>query len=168
MTDDKTPDERVEDLIEPDGRIDNDPEPKTWRDAMPFFLAFGFVAILVLVISLVAIFWPPADRLNDSTLVQHAVNDQYTARNSLDYSQYRASTCEKDLQAPDFPTEKQFDDDNRAARNSQGALVVPKMDVDIQGDVAHVTVHEHRDDASKETTTDLTVRKQGDEWKVCK
>ena len=165
---DETPDERIDDLIDADGHIDNDPEPKTWRDAMPFFLAAGFVAIVVLIISLVAIFSPPGERVNDSSSVQFVVNEAYTARNALNYAQYRNAFCETDLQNPDFPQQQQWLDENRDARNADGPIVIPKMDVDVQGDTAKVTVYEHREgNEDNKSTDELTVVKQGEQWKVC-
>lgn len=143
---------------------DDDPGRSRW----PFLVALGFVVLLVAVVAGVALIDPPAERLSDSTKVQHAVNDAFTARNSLNYGQYRDAHCAADLEAADFPTATEFADENRKARDAQGPIVIPDMAVQIQGDVATVAVNWHREKTSNEKqTTDLTVIRQGDEWKVC-
>ncbi|MCK0439434.1 hypothetical protein MUG78_08165 [Gordonia alkaliphila] len=138
------------------------------RSRWPFMVALGFVVLLVAGIAGVALIDPPAERLSDSAQVQHAVNDAFTARNSLNYEQYREAHCEADRQAADFPTAAEFADENRAARTEHGQIVIPDMAVEMQGDVAAVQVNWHREDTPDEKqTTDLTVIRQGDEWKVC-
>ncbi|MFT4087506.1 MAG: hypothetical protein QM658_10195 [Gordonia sp. (in: high G+C Gram-positive bacteria)] len=156
--------------VEPDSITDDygDTEPRTWRDALPFFLAVAVVLILVGGVLLVAFVFPSSDRTSDSARVQYVVNDVYTARNSLNYQQYRASFCDRDVSAPDFPQQAAFVKQNRDDRDKLGQLHVPKMDVTVDGDTAKVDVHSYRgSDESKSTVTTMTVVKQGDDWKVC-
>jgi len=106
--------------------------------------------------------------VSEDAKVQYVVNDVYSARNSLNYDLYRGSYCEKDVRAEGFPTAQQFADDNRDARDRDGKLVIPEMNVEVTGGRAAVTVHEYRENAEdRKTTTDLTLTKQGDDWKVC-
>lgn len=143
---------------------DDEPDRSRW----PFLIALAVVGVLVAIVVGVAVFSPPDERLNDSTLVQYAVNDVYTARNSLNYEQYRNAQCTANLQAADFPTAAEFVEENRKVREEQGQIVIPSMDVDVQGDRAHVVVHWHRERAENDKqTTDVTVVRQGDAWKVC-
>ena len=143
---------------------DDDPGGSRW----PFLIAAGVVAVLVAVVLLIALVNPPEDRLSDSAQVQHVVNDAFTARNSLNYDQYRTSFCEREQQTAGFPSQAEFTDENRAARDEHGPIVIPNMDVEVQGDTARVVVHWHREDTEdRKESTELTVVKQGDEWKVC-
>ncbi|GAA3954916.1 hypothetical protein [Gordonia caeni] len=158
----RTPDGYPEKFAEEFG----DPDPG--RSRWPFLAAVGVVLTLVAVVVVIALVNPPEDRVNDSTRVQYVVNDAYSARNSLNYEQYRNAHCEQEVQSADFPTAAQFADENRVARDENGLLVIPTMDVDVEGDTATVTVHWHREDTpDDEQTTTLTVVRQGDEWKVC-
>lgn len=158
----RTPDGYPEKFAEEFG----DPDPG--RSRWPFLAALGVVVTLVAVVIIIAVVSPPQDRVSDSSRVQFVVNDAYSARNSLNYQQYRDAHCEQDVQSADFPTAAQFADENRVAQDENGPLVIPTMDVDVEGDTAKVAVHWYReDDADNEQTTDLTVVRQGDEWKVC-
>lgn len=158
----RTPDGYPEKLAEEFG--DDDPARSRW----PFLAALGVVVVLVVVVVILAVVNPAEDRMSDSARVQFVVNDAYSARNSLNYEQYRNSFCEQELQSPDFPTAAQFADENRVARDEHGQLVIPSMDVDVAGDTADVTVHWHREDTpDDEQQTALTVVRRGDDWKVC-
>ncbi|MFT3660204.1 MAG: hypothetical protein QM809_02055 [Gordonia sp. (in: high G+C Gram-positive bacteria)] len=156
------PDDYPEKFAEEFG--DDDPSGSRW----PFLVALIVVGVLVAVVLLIAVFSPPAERVSDSTRVQYVVNDAFTARNSLNYDQYRGSFCRANVEAPDFPAAAKFTDENRKARDADGQIVIPNMDVEVQGDTARVAVHWHRERTEdKKETTELTVVKQGDDWKVC-
>jgi len=143
-------------------------DPRTWRDAVPFMIALGLVAVVLGVILIVTLVSPPSERLNDSTRVQYVVNDALSARNSLNYEQYRNSFCEKNLSSPNFPTMAQFQDSNRTERDAKGELKVPEMEVDVTGDQATVRAHWYRaKNKNEKSVTTWTVVKQGDDWKVC-
>lgn len=143
----------------------DEPERSKW----PIIIAGSIVVVLVAVVLIVALVSPPKDRVNDSTLVQYVVNDAFSARNSLNYDQYRGAFCERETQNPSFPTAEQFTDENRKANDADGPITIPKegMDVEIQGDSAQVVVRWHRSRNDDTQTTNWTVVKQGDEWKVC-
>ncbi|MFZ2510740.1 MAG: hypothetical protein WAW85_06575, partial [Gordonia sp. (in: high G+C Gram-positive bacteria)] len=81
---------------------------------------------------------------------------------------YRSAHCAKVADAADFPKVNQFIEENQAALNTQGQIVVPTMDVNINDDTANVTVHWHRErtENEKQTTEEFLVR-DGDKWKVC-
>lgn len=154
-----------EDIDDP--RYD-DVDERTWRDAVPFFIAAAFVVVVVGAIALVAIISPPGERLNDSTRVQYVVNDAFTARNSLNYQQYSNSFCERDRVSPEFPSMDAFLEANRSERDTKGNIEVPDMDVTVDGDVAHVKVNWQREkDPADKGVTEWTVIRQGEDWKVC-
>ncbi|MBB4134433.1 hypothetical protein [Gordonia humi] len=141
---------------------------RSWRAALPFIIALGAAVVVLIVIGVSHLTRPAEERVSDDAKVQYVVNDVYSARNSLNYELFRDSHCEKDVRAAGFPSAKQFADDNRADRDRDGKLVVPEMNVEVTGDRAAVTVHEHRENTEdRKTTTDLTLTKQGDDWKVC-
>ncbi|MEZ5212972.1 DUF4878 domain-containing protein [Gordonia sp. PP30] len=162
MSDQRPSDDYPEALAEEFGSDDPD------RSAWPILAAAIFVLILVGVVAGVWACSPPDRRLNDSTQVQHVVNDAYTARNSLNYQQFRDSYCAAKVNSPEFPTEQQFADENRKARDAQGQLQIPTMDVAVTGDTAKVTVHWNREDTPNDKqTTPLTVVRENNAWKVC-
>ncbi len=143
---------------------DDEPERSRW----PFLAALLVVVVALVVVVGIALISPPSERLNDSTLVQYTVNDVYTARNSLNYEQYRTAHCAKVVDAADFPTVDQFIEENREARNAQGPIEIPNMDVNVHGDTANVTVHWHREQTANNTqTTEEFLVRDGDKWKVC-
>lgn len=143
---------------------DDEPNRSRW----PFLAALGVVVIAVAIVVGVALISPPSERLNDSTLVQYAVNDVYAARNSLNYEQYRNAHCARVADAADFPTTEQFIAENRKARDAQGPIVIPSMDVNVYGDTANVTVHWHRERTENQTqTTETFLVRDDDKWKVC-
>lgn len=143
---------------------DDEPDRSRW----PFIAALCVVGVALAVVLGVALISPPSERLNDSTLVQHAVDDAFTARNSLNYEQYRGAHCAKVVDSPEFPTVEQFVDTNRAERNAEGPIVIPTMDVNVHGDSANVTVHWHRERSENDKqTADVYLIRDGDKWKVC-
>lgn len=159
----QTPDDYPRRLAEEFG--DDDPETSRW----PFWAAAIMVVGLVVVVTLLGVFNSPDNRRGtETTQIQHAVNDAYTARNSLNYQQYRDSYCAAMLHSPEFPTAEQFAERNRVERDEQGLLVIPTMTVDVNGDTGRVSVTWHREgNAEQSQVTDLTVVREGDEWKVC-
>ncbi|MDR2279265.1 MAG: DUF4878 domain-containing protein [Gordonia sp. (in: high G+C Gram-positive bacteria)] len=141
--------------------------PKTWRDALPFIIAFVVVLLAVGFIGIRHWTNPAEERLTDSAQIQNVVNDMYTARNSLDYEKYRSTQCEKNLADATFPKSLDFANQNRADRDRDGKLIVPGMEVEVSGERAAVTVTEKRENKGVETKTELTLVKQGDQWRVC-
>jgi hypothetical protein len=159
----QTPDDYPRHFAEEFG--DDDPEASRW----PFWAAAALVVGLVVVVAALGVINSYGNRRgDDTTQIQHAVNDAYTARNSLNYQQYRDSYCAAVLASPEFPTAEQFAERNRTDRDAQGALVIPTMTVDTAGDTAQVAVTWYRDKtADRRQVTDLTVVREDDEWKVC-
>ncbi|MFZ2512578.1 MAG: hypothetical protein WAW85_15975, partial [Gordonia sp. (in: high G+C Gram-positive bacteria)] len=82
---DRPDDDYPEALAEEFG--DDEPDRSRW----PFLAALGVVVVGVAIVVGIALINPPSERLNDSTLVQYTVNDAYTARNTLNYEQYRSA-----------------------------------------------------------------------------
>ncbi|MCF8571100.1 hypothetical protein L5G32_12560 [Gordonia sp. HY002] len=143
-------------------------EPRSWRAALPFLIAFGLIIIVIAWIALSHLIRPSEERVSEDTKVQYVVNDLYSARNSLNYDLYRGAQCEANVASKDFPTAAQFAEANRGPLERDGKIVVPEMDVEVTGSRAAVTVHAHRENTEdKKTTTDVTVVKQGEDWKVC-
>lgn len=149
------------------------PEPddasRTWKDAWPFFVAFGVVVIAAAGIGVSYLIRPAEDRMSDTARVQHAINDQYTARNDLDYAKYRGVTCQADLVGPDFPTEAAFLDANRASNDENGHIVIPEIrEIHIDGTRATADVEWHFDNKpdEKQLTHAVVVSEDGN-WKVC-
>lgn len=162
MTPQTPPDDYPEKFAEEYGS--DDPDRSSW----PILVAGGFVLVLVVAVALIWAINPPDERLNDSTQVQHVVNEAYTAQNSLNYAQYRGAFCAAKVNAPEFPSDDQFVTENRKARDAEGIVQIPNMDVRVDGDTAAVIVHWNREKtADQKQTTDLTVVREGDAWKVC-
>ena len=82
--------------------------PRSWKDAWPFLVALGVIVIAVVGLGLSYLLRPAEERVTDSTRVQYAINDHYTARNASDYTAYREHTCAADLASPSFITEQVF------------------------------------------------------------
>ncbi len=159
----QTPDDYPRRFAEEFG--DDDPEASRW----PFWAAAILVVGLVVVVAVLGVVNSyDGRRGDDTTQIQHVVNDAFTARNSLNYQQYRDAHCAADVDSPEFPTAEQFAERNRTERDAQGALVIPTMTVHTEGDNGKVTVTWHRDKTPDQSqVTELTVVREGDEWKVC-
>lgn len=151
-----------------DSGDDEEQQPRSWKAALPMMLAGGLMLALLAGVVIIGLVNPPDERLSDSTLVQHTVNDMYSAMGTLNYDQYRNSFCQSDLDAPTFPKSVDFADENRVKNDAEGKVVVPNMDVEIVGDTSTVTAHWYREkNENNKQTTPLTLIKVGDDWKVC-
>ncbi len=147
----------------------DDSGPPNWKNAWPFYVAAGVVALFVLGIVLSNISRPAEDRVSDDARVQYAINDFYTAMNAADYDEYRDSTCAADLAKPDFPTRERFVEDNKAVTEKNGPIEIPEItDLVVDGDRATAKVHWHYEKSSDDKHVDdtIVVRENG-EWKVC-
>ncbi|MGB3302203.1 hypothetical protein [Gordonia sp. (in: high G+C Gram-positive bacteria)] len=157
-----------QDQPEVDEYGDDDDQPRSWKAALPMILAGSLMLALLAFVLIVALVNPPDERLNDSTLVQHRVNDMYSAMGTLNYDQYRNSFCQADIDSPDFPKSVAFADENRALNDAEGKVVVTKMDVEIVGTTSTVKSYWNREKTeNNKQTTDLNLVKVGDDWKVC-
>ncbi len=137
----------------------------------PFIAAVAVIVIGVGAVVLSNLLRPSDDRVTDSTQVQYAINDNYTARNGIDYAKYRASTCSSVHDAGDFPTEATFVADNQRSRDEFGKILIPEItDVVVDGDRATAQVHWHfeKKGSDAKTVTSTVVVREGDQWKVCK
>lgn len=137
---------------------------------MPFLIALGVVVTVVAVLVISNITRPPEGRVNDSTLVQYAVNDMYSARNDLDYERYVATLCAADRAPGVVPERADFIEDNRRSLDANGRITIPEMtDLVVTGDRASVDVRWNFDGQEDQTqvTSMIVVREDG-EWKVCK
>ncbi|GAC01812.1 hypothetical protein GONAM_34_00120 [Gordonia namibiensis NBRC 108229] len=143
--------------------------PPNWKNAWPFFAAAGVVALLALGIVLSNISRPPEDRVSDDALVQYAINDQYTARNGPNYAEYRANTCDADLNKVEFVSEARFLAENQASLDANGPIEIPEItDLVVDGDRATAQVHWHyKNTPDDKKVVDTTVVRENGEWKVC-
>ncbi|SDU81240.1 DUF4878 domain-containing protein [Gordonia westfalica] len=143
--------------------------PPSWKNAWPFFAAAGFVGLVVLAIVLSSISRPAEERVSDDARVQYAINDLYTAKNGPNYVEYRANTCEADLNMPGFPAEAQFVAENQASLDKNGHIEIPEItDLVVDGDRATVKVHWHyKNTPDDKQVVETTVIRENGEWKVC-
>lgn len=154
----------------PDMTDDDDADtPRTWKDAWPFLVALGIVVVLAAGIGISYLVRPADERMSDSALVQHAINNAYTARNEVDYAKYRDSVCVADTKASTFPTEEQFVEENRTSMDSNGPIEIPEItDLTVSGDRASAQVHWHFEKSEDKTqVTDTVVVREDGDWKVC-
>ncbi len=142
----------------------------SWVKAWPFLLALTVVVVAVAWILISNLTRPAADRADDSGQVNLAINEVYTARNSLDFGAYKAATCSQEASASSFPSEQTFVDDNRRSRDVNGVIVIPEItDVNISGEQATATVHWNFKNRPDEKHTDeVSLVRENDTWKVCK
>ena len=140
--------------------------PRSWKDAWPFLVALGVIVVAVVGLGLSYLLRPAEERVTDSTRVQYAINDYYTARNASDYTAYREHTCAADLASPSFITEQVFSEQNRDRRDNP--IQIDITDLTVDGDRAQAQVHWHLKNSSdqKHTVPTVVVRENG-EWKVC-
>ncbi|MFT4043241.1 MAG: hypothetical protein QM673_08780 [Gordonia sp. (in: high G+C Gram-positive bacteria)] len=145
-------------------------QPRTWKDAWPFYVALVIVALAALGIWFSHVLRPAADRAGDSAKVQYAVNNIYTARNNLDYAKYRANTCATDVNSGAIASEREFLTQNRHSVQINGVIVIPQItDVTITGGRATARVHWHFEKSPHTTKVNsVVVVKDNGEWKVCK
>lgn len=137
----------------------------------PFLAAVVVIVLVVGGVLLSNLLRPSDDRVSDAAQVQYAINDSYTARNSLDYRKYREVTCAAVVGAQDFPTEQVFVADNQRSRDTFGKIVIPEItDVTVDGDRATAQVQWHFENKGSDakTVTPTVVVREGDKWKVCK
>ncbi|NMO03594.1 hypothetical protein HH308_20470 [Gordonia sp. TBRC 11910] len=137
----------------------------------PFAAAVIVVVLAVGGVVLSNVLRPSDNRVSDSAQVQYAINDSYTARNSLDYGKYRSAMCAQVVNAADFPTEQVFVADNQRSRDTFGKILIPEIsDVVVDGGRATAQVHWHFEKKGSDTptVTPTVVVREGDEWKVCK
>ncbi|NDK88140.1 hypothetical protein GYA93_00870 [Gordonia desulfuricans] len=155
---------------EPTDPQPDDAPPPSWRNAWPFLVALVVVALAALGIGLSYLFRPAEERASDAAKVQYAINDQYTARNNVDYAAYRESTCAAELASTGFPSEQTFTTENQASLEANGRVIIPEItDVSVDGDRATAKVHWQFDKKSDQThTVDTVVVREDGNWKVCK
>lgn len=135
----------------------------------PFLAALGFMVVLLVVLGLSLFFRPAEDRVSDDTRVQYAINDNYTARNALDYEAFRASSCEADLADDEFPSEQEFLAEHERSREDNGQINIPLIsDLVVEGQRATAKVHWHYEERpDDETVTEVVVIEENGDWKVC-
>ena len=155
----------------PDSDLDaDDQRPRTWKDAWPFWSALVIVVVAILAVVLSNMLRPAEERASDSGQVQFAINDNYTARNNVDYGKFKQSTCAADTSSSSFISEQEFVSQNRTSVESKGRIVIPEItDVTVNGDRATARVHWHFDKTpdDKQTTSVVVVKDDGT-WKLCK
>ncbi|GAA1482717.1 hypothetical protein GCM10009624_31570 [Gordonia sinesedis] len=142
----------------------------SWKNAWPFWVALIVVALAVVGLLLSYVWRPAEDRASDSAQVQFAINDVYTARNAVNYGDYRNGHCAADLAAPDFPSAEAFAAENRDSQKANGLIVIPEItDVTVTGDRATAQVQWHFDkQPDRKQTTSVSVARENGKWKVCK
>ena len=154
----------------PNSDLDADEQrPRTWKDAWPFWIALLVVVVAILAVVLSNMLRPAEERASDSGQVQFAINDNYTARNNVDYGKFTQSTCAADTSSTSFISEQEFVSQNRTSVESKGRIVIPEItDVTVNGDRATARVHWHFDKTPDEKqTTSVVVVKDDGTWKLC-
>ena len=147
----------------------DDQRPRTWKDAWPFWVALVIVVLAILGVVLSNVLRPAEERASDSGQVQFAINDNYTARNNVDYGKYKQTTCAADTSSSSFISEQEFVRQNRTLVESKGRIVIPEItDVAVNGDRATAKVNWHYDKTpdDKQTTSVVVVKDDGT-WKLC-
>ncbi|UEA57617.1 hypothetical protein LK459_13405 [Gordonia otitidis] len=149
--------------------FEGEQRPRTWKDAWPFWIALVVVALAILGVVLSNVLRPAQERASDSGQVQFAINDNYTARNNVDYGKYKESTCAADTSSPSFISGAEFVRQNRTSVESKGRIVIPEItDVTVNGERATARVHWHFDKTpDDEQTTSVVVVKDDGRWKLC-
>ncbi|MFT4199715.1 hypothetical protein [Gordonia sp. (in: high G+C Gram-positive bacteria)] len=146
------------------GRLDAELDERDAPTRAPIIAALVVIAILIIVILIAQWTHPFSSRLSPEDSVRVAINDQYTARNALNYESYQRITC-----APKIEPREAFLAENQRSRDENGKIVIPQInDVVIDGDKATASVvwnFEKKPDAK--TTTPTTLVRQDDGWKVC-
>ena len=99
---------------------------RPWRAALPFIIAGVVVLVVVIGVLISNAVRPAESRMSDDALVQHAINDYYTARNEADFGKFAAVNCAA-VRNAGFPAEDTFVTDNRKSMADNGQIMIPEI-----------------------------------------
>lgn len=138
------------------------------RTLWPFIIAVTIVVIVVGAIGVMHVVRPAEDRLTDESKVSRVINDYYTAKNAINYNNFRALTCATGRDSVDFPTEEAFTTENTNAREADGQVEISNIsETVVNGDRATANVHWFRTQKTQTQITAVTLVKESADWKVC-
>lgn len=138
------------------------------RTPWPFIIAVAIVVIVLGAIGVMHVVRPAEDRLTEESKVSRTINDYYTARNAINYSNFRALTCAAERDSVEFPTEEVFSTENTRDREADGQIEISDIsETVVNGDRATANVHWFRQQKTQTQITPVTLVKESDNWKVC-
>lgn len=138
------------------------------RTPWPFIIAVAIVVLVLGAVGVMHVVRPAEDRLTEDSKVSRVINDYYTAKNAINYSNFRALTCATDRDSVDFPAEEAFTTENTDAREADGQVEISNIsETVVNGDRATANVHWFRKEKTQTQITPVTLVKESDDWKVC-
>jgi hypothetical protein len=142
-----------------------DDEPRTlW----PFLVAVAIVVLTLGAIAVTYVVRPTDERLTEEAKVTRSINDYYTAKNAINYANFRANTCAADLGSVDFPSEDEFKIENTDERDADGAIEIGDISETVVNDNrATANVHWFRKERPETQITPVVLVNEEDNWKVC-
>jgi hypothetical protein len=134
----------------------------------PFLVAVAIVVLTLGVIAVTYVVRPTDERLSEQDRISRSINDYYTAKNAVNYTNFRANTCAAELGSVDFPNEDEFAIENTDARNADGAIEIDDISETVVNDNrATANVHWSRKQKAETQITQVVLVNEGDNWKVC-
>ncbi|WP_328858958.1 hypothetical protein OG579_09705 [Williamsia herbipolensis] len=139
-----------------------------WKAAWPFLVAVVIVVLAVGTIALFHVIKPGSERLTESAKVTRAINDYYTAKNAVNYDQFRTLSCPADLLQPSFPTADAFEKSGQASRAEHGTITITDItETAVTGSSATANMHWRYTKNPKDEVLPITLVKSSEDWKVC-
>jgi hypothetical protein len=134
----------------------------------PFLVAVAIVVLTLGAIAVTYVVRPTDERLSEQDRISRSINDYYTAKNAVNYTNFRANTCAAELGSVDFPNEDEFAIENTDARNADGAIEIDDISETVVNDNrATANVHWSRKQKAETQITQVVLVNEGDNWKVC-
>ena len=134
----------------------------------PFLVAVAIVVVTLGAIGVTYVVRPADERLTEEAKVTRSINDYYTAKNAIDYPNFRAATCAADTSSVDFPTEDEFIIENTDARDADGAIEIDDISESVvNGNRATANVHWSRKEKTETQITGVVLVNEEGDWKVC-
>lgn len=144
------------------------PDDPGWKAAWPFLVAVVIVVLALGAIGLFHVLRPASERLTDTAKITHAINDYYTAKNSITYDKFRDASCATDQKSATFPSAATFRDAAQRSRDEHGNIVVTDItETAVNGGTATANMHWNYNKNPSNQILPLALVKQGDDWKVC-
>jgi hypothetical protein len=134
----------------------------------PFLIAVVIVVLALGTIGVTYVVRPADERLTEEAKVARSINDHYTAKNAVNYPNFRAATCTADLSSVDFPTEDEFTIENTDARDADGAIEIDDIsETVVNGNRATANIHWSRKEKDETQITGVVLVNEDGDWKVC-
>jgi hypothetical protein len=150
---------------------DRNPQPPIDDERRALWPFVAAVAIVVLALGAIAVTYvvrPADERLTEQSKVSRAINDYYTAKNAINYTNFRANTCAAELNSVDFPTEDEFTIENTDARDADGQIEIDDISETVINDNrATANIHWSRKETSDTQITQVVLVHEDNNWKVC-